>query len=99
MKDDSLSDVAFCNTKEGMHIKAKELGISAYHLGCHCDECNKNFAEMTKAYGVQPNPINAGRTSLALTERDRIVWNEAIEAAAKACSNQLSSDAVRMLKK
>jgi hypothetical protein len=52
MKDDSLSDVAFCNTKEGMHIKAKELGVSAYNLGCHCDECNKHFAEMIKAYGI-----------------------------------------------
>lgn len=54
MKDDSLSDVAFCNTKEGMHIKAEELGISAYRLGCHCDECNEQFDKMIKDYGVKP---------------------------------------------
>lgn len=58
MKDDNLSDavnnvvkqlenevkeVSYCNIKEGMHNKAKELNIPAYNLGCSCEECNKEF--------------------------------------------------------
>jgi len=90
MKDDSLSDVTFCNTKEGMHQKAKELGIAAYNLGCGCLDCEVAFNKMLSEVG--PAPINKATDKevwaaglipglINYSELEIKAWNAAIEAA------------------
>lgn len=95
-----MTEIAFCNTKEGMHIKAKELNIPAYNLGCSCKECEVEFKDMLSdndSVGIEAPKL------IALEARDKVIWNEAIEAAANLIQHEsdgmLHYEQIRSLKK
>lgn len=83
------SEVAFCNTIEGMHIKAKELNLKAYHLGCSCYQCNKEFDERLNSVGISNHD--------SIFEKQ--VWNNAIDVASnEAAKNGNNEIAIRIRK-
>lgn len=77
------NDIPFHNTKEGMHLKARQLNLKAYNLGCSCDDCNNEFSKMlNSSVGNQENVY------------EREVWNKAIDAAAGLSDNNVKDSAI-----
>lgn len=72
-------EIAFCNTKEGMHKAAMQLNTKAWALGCSCKECNKEFEEV-----LMINPEDKIKIAQAQANwREKEIYNEAIEDVAK----------------
>lgn len=107
MTDDSLDDVAFSNTKDGIHAKATELNIRPWTIGCSCVDCNKEFNETLDSVGncvvCDTNYIGGvvcpkcyadpllAKHETSISVYEKEVWNAAIEAAA-LCVDQANRD-------
>lgn len=97
-----IDNTAWCNTVEGIHIKAKELNLKAYSLGCSCYNCNKEFNQVLEELKMidgsycrafttvwtAPGVCNCNASDRNISVFEREVWNTAIETVIKTLINK-----------
>jgi hypothetical protein len=90
-----MNDIAKCNTKEGIHQRAKEVKMKPWVLGCQCFDCCKEFDKIVGITVDGMLGVNTEQTATAAVKRNeeeyKRIWNAAIEAAAEAALEYLNS--------